>query len=145
MSTFASFDQTGFEAEIVFSKLSAILFSNLCAGTRNYELKQWIARAEVGLCGKDGRGAGGMMMADTHNGAGASQRIVSQRLPTMRRNSLQQCPAMPTAMRGIACRERSRGARGASLPDSASASGCHHTCKDSNSLGPNFIIECVHR
>ena len=43
------------------------------------------------------------MMADTHNGAGASQRIVSQRLPTMRRNSLQQCPAMPTTMRGIAC------------------------------------------
>ena len=46
------------------------------------------------------------MMADTHNGAGASQRIVSQRLATMRRNSLQQCPAMPTTMRGIACGER---------------------------------------
>ena len=54
-----------------------------------------------------GRQAGGRR-ADTHNGAGASQCIVSQSLATMHRNSLQQCAAMPTTMRGIACGERER-------------------------------------
>ena len=35
----------------------------------------------VWKCGKDGSAGG--MMADTHNGAGASQRIVSQVLATI--------------------------------------------------------------
>ena len=57
-----------------------------------------------------GRQEGGGRRADTHNGAGASQHIVNRSLATMARNPLQQCPAMPTTTRGIACRER--GARG---------------------------------
>ena len=98
-------------------------------------VETWVEAADwesgsVGWCGKDGRQAGGR--ADTHNGAGASHRIVSQSLATMHRNSLQQCAAMPTTMRGIACREREaergRGVRtGTSLTLLPLLPASHHT------------------
>ena len=74
------------------------------------ELLKQVVRTEVLVVVERMAGQWQAWRADTHNGAGASQHIVNRSLATMARNPLQQCPAMPTTTRGIACNER--GARG---------------------------------